>query len=376
MGLKIKTAILQDMINRAAKGAGNNKMLPYTSFVAIDLCNGVLSMTTTDATNYLRIQEDFKTPGNDFYFVIPVDSFHKLISKTSSEYVELTPTNGTLEIIGNGKYVMELPLDEEGKPVRLAGIPEFNESVPIGKVKLSTFKLILSVNRAALAETMEVPCYTGYYFGNDAVVTTDSFKICYTGTKIFEQPILLPAELISLFSVMLEEDITVKIDNGKVLFSTHDCQIFGQALDGIENFQVDAISQMVNEDFPSMCTIPKTTFVGVLDRIGLFVTQYDRNALKMLFTPDGLMVNTQQGTGQEIIQYAGSKNFQPFTASIDIQMLRTQVAAQSNDTLELWYGSDTAIKMKSGIVTQIVALLDDEPGVEGSPVGQNGSTAD
>lgn len=357
MGLKVKTSTLQEMVSRAVKGAGNNKMIPLTSLISIELVSGNLSITTTDATNYLTIQQE-KVAGDDFQVVVQADLFHKLVGKTSSETIELNLHDSKLEFVGNGRYVIELPLDETGAPVQFPKY-HFDWESTKSVVKLSTFKLILSVNKAALADTMEEPCYTGYYFG-DSVITTDTFKICNTATKVFENTILLPAELVHLLSVMTEETIYVQQDGDRIVFSTNDCIIFGQAMDCIDRFAAEAISGLAESEFPSSCKLPRQELVAVLDRIGLFVTQYDRNGLDLLFTNEGLKISSKQSTGAELIKYASSQNFQPFSAPVDIQMFRAQVAAQNGETLELYYGVDTAIKMKTGIVTQVVALLDDE----------------
>ena len=55
MKIIIKTTTLQEMIAKAIKGASNNKLIPLTSLMAIEVKDKVLTLTTTDATNYLYI---------------------------------------------------------------------------------------------------------------------------------------------------------------------------------------------------------------------------------------------------------------------------------------------------------------------------------
>jgi len=40
--------------------------------------------------------------------------------------------------------------------------------------------------------------------------------------------------------------------------------------------------------------------------------------------------------------------------------LESQISAQDGEVVELWYGHEKAIKMTSGKITQIVALLEDD----------------
>lgn len=358
MGLKIKTPVLQEMVAKAVKGAGNNKMIPLTSLMCIKLEGGELSITTTDATNYLTLLHH-KVTGDDFYVVLQADLFNKLVSKTSSEFVELTLNENSLQFKGNGKYTIDLPLDEEGNLIRF---PEyvFNHDAEKTGTKLSTFKLILAVNKAALADTMEAPCYTGYYFGDKAIITSDLYNICYTATKVFDVVRLYPSELISLLGVMTEENLTIQHDENKVLFTTDNCTIYGQAMDSIDDFAVNEITGLVEQEFPSMCKLPRQELISVLDRLSLFITQHDRNGVDLLFTQEGLVISSKRSTGSELVKFAESKGFMPFKCLADVESLRSNIAAQNGESIELWYGLEQALKFKNGIVTQIVALLDDE----------------
>ena len=50
MKLSIKTEKLKEMVSRSIKGVGNNKLIPLTSLMAIELKDGKLTLITTDAT--------------------------------------------------------------------------------------------------------------------------------------------------------------------------------------------------------------------------------------------------------------------------------------------------------------------------------------
>jgi hypothetical protein len=163
-----------------------------------------------------------------------------------------------------------------------------------------------------------------------------------------------------LLDVMTEEKIAFQISDDTVIFTTNDCQIYGKKLDGIEDYQIEAIEGLLGKEFNSMCKIPKSALLQLLDRLSLFVGTYDKNGVYLTFTKDGLMVSSKASSGTEIIQYQDSKNFQDFTCCIDIEMLRTQVKAQASDMIEMYYGLSNAIKMVDGNVTQIVALLEDD----------------
>ena len=360
MKIVLNTTKLKEMVSRAVKGASNNKMIPITELMSIKLCNGVLTLITSDATNYLYIRES-NVDGEDFSVVVSVNVFSKLIAKMTSETVTLGLSDDKLTVIGNGKYSIELPLDENGKLISYPDpLPSFVcEDELSTEVHLSNIKLMLATNKAALATTLENPCYTGYYTA-DKVVTTDTYKICSTGINIFEKPILLNPEMVNLLDVMTADKIQVSRGGNCIVFHSPDCTVYGTALAGIEDFAIGAINNLVSEAFESVCKVSKNALIGVLDRLSLFVSEYDRNEITMTFTTEGIICSNKKESGSELIKYLDSKNFKDYTCTVDINTLATQVKAQQSDSVEIWYGKPNAIKIVDGNVTQIVALSETE----------------
>lgn len=361
MKLTIGTEKMKEMVSRAIKGAGNNKLIPITSLMAIEVKDNKLTLITTDATNYLYIIED-KVVADDFYVVIDANTFSKLVSKMTCENITLNLKESVqiLEVKGNGNYKIELPLDENGQPIKYPDpYYKLSEVQDVGTVNRSTIQVILETIKPALATTLENPCYTGYYM-KDKVVATDTYKIASMEVPMFEEAKLISPELLDLLSVMTAEKIKVDICNNDIIYSTPDCIVCGKFMEGIEDYAIDAISGLVDTEFDSFCSVPKSALMQLLDRLSLFVGPYDKNAIQLTFTRDGLQVTSKAENGVEIINYVASDNFKDFTCQIDIQMLTQEVKAISNDVIEMYYGEDNAIKMTDGNITIIVALLEDD----------------
>lgn len=361
MKLTMNTVKLQDMVSRAVKGASNNKLIPITSLMAIELkTDHVLTLTTTDATNYLYIDEQ-KVDGDEFYAVVPVDVFSKLIARMTCENVTLTvrPEIKILEVKGNGNYKIELPLDENGQLIKYPDPYKDDTQAVAQKLNLSTVKVILDTLKSALATTLENPCYTGYYVG-DSVIATDTYKIANMDISLFDAPVLVSAELMNLLSVMTEENIYVSITGDVLQFSTTNCRVYGRAMEGIEDFAVEPIMSLVDTDMDSSCKLNKTELLQVLDRLSLFVGPYDKNAVRFTFTREGLEISSKAASSVEMIPYIGSEKFTDFTCMIDVQMITQEVKAIQSDVIEMYYGEDNAVIMKDGNITIVVALLEDE----------------
>ena len=359
MKLTINTSTLQSMVAKAMKGASCNKMIPLTGLMAIQLMDHELTLMTTDATNYLYVRED-KIEGDDFYVVVQAEMFSKLISKLTCEKVSLTLKDNVLMVTGNGKYSIELPLDEEGELIKYPNpMKDGVKTTESTALNLSTVKLILNTAKAALADTLEVPCYTGYYVGNK-VVATDTYKICGINIKLWDEPALISPEMMNLLDIFTDEKFTAMRGDNVMIFESKNCVVYGTLMDSIDDYQIEAIEGLLEQGFESSCKLTKSALLQLLDRLALFVSPYDKNGVYLTFTKNGLQIESKQANSVEIIPYTESENFHDFTCCVDIEMLHSQVKANTGDGITIHYGEDNAIKIADGNVVQVIALLEDE----------------
>ena len=260
--LSVKTSVIKELVSRSIKGASQNKLIPLTGLMAIQLKGGKLTLITTDASNYLYVMQD-NIAGDDFYVVVQVEQFSKLIGKLTCDTTILDLDNATLLVKGNGEYKIELPLDESGELIKFPDPIEIPTST--GKdIALATIKTILNSIKPALAVTMEVPVYTRYYFGNK-VVATDSYKMATLNKDVLDiDPILISPETMELLDVMTCETIQFYQDKTDIIFSSPDCIVYGHTMDGVEDYPIDVINQLVDEKFDSSCKLDKAALLSIL----------------------------------------------------------------------------------------------------------------
>lgn len=361
MKLTMNTILLQELVSKSMKGASNNKMVPITGLMAIEVKDNKITLITTDATNFLYIKEGI-ADSEDFYVVVQADMFAKLISKLTCTNVTLEVDGDTLKVVGNGHYALELPLDENGELVVYPNpLAQFDKAAAtyVDGIHKSTFTRMVTTAKSALATSLDMPVYSGYYVG-DVIVATDTYKICGIAESVFDEPQMLSSEFVDL-TEMLEGtsgNIDIYLNNGIIVADTDTCSIFGKTLaENIDDFQIEAINGLLKEDFASSCKISKGALLQLLDRLALFVGIYDKNGIKLTFARDGIMVESRTNSGVELIPYLESSNFENYKCEIDIEMLKSQVKANSSDTLEIHYGNENAIKITDGDITQIIALI-------------------
>lgn len=361
MKLTINTVKLQEMVLKAVKGAGNNKLIPITNLMCISGKKGKLTLITTNATNYLYIVEDKAyVEKEDFYVTVQVEQFSKLVSKMTSKDTTLEVKGNSLEVIGNGKYTIALLLDENGElikypdPYTAPKKADFTDTI-----ELTTVKTILESIKPSLSVTMELPCITGYLAG-DSVIATDAFKAASYGKRLFhDQDVLISAELMNLLDVMTDPTINVLVKGDNLSFVTKNCIIYSHAMAGIEEYPIEEIQSLLTEEFESSCKVNKQDFLTLLDRISLFVGEYDDQVVKLEFGQDGVTVSNLDANSNEFIEYISSKNFQPFECLTDIEMLMTQIKAYAPDAVEIQYGNDSSIKFVDGEIVQALCLCNE-----------------
>lgn len=355
--MKVVSSRMKDAVNKAIKGAGFNNLIPITSMIGIKLEGGKLRLFTTDMTNTLCIIID-KVSGVDMDITVDADKFGKLIAKITSEDIELIVIDDVLSVKANGTYKIPLISDEEG----LVTFPALSETK--GKttnVKLTSIMQAYNINKSALAKTLENPALTGYYCG-DMVISTDANVITFNDFKMFEQdePLLISPQLMQLLTLNKQEDIKLIADKTLLTFIADDMVVQGAVMEGIEDFPADDVKAYLDEAFTSSCKVPKDLLLATLDRLALFIEPYDKNGAYFTFGKKGINIHSKKDASTEIINYVESKNFEPFMCCVDIPMLKEQLQANPDDTVKICYGNENALKIESGKVTQVIALLEDE----------------
>lgn len=359
--LKIKTTKLQEMLTRATKGVGNNKLNPLTTLLAIELKDSKLTITTTDGTNYLYITEDIE--GDDFYVCLPAEKFPKLIARLTCENVTLDLKGNYLEVKGNGNYQIEWQLDENGQMVKFPNpLSDFDFSNKIGNISLPTVKTILSAIRPALATSVSRPQYTNYFIGKtpigNVVMATDTYKISGLQTDIFTDDVsrLIAADTMDLLDTMIDDNIEIFSNDNRIVFRAEHGLVHGYTPDGISQWNSEAISNYLQKEYPSHCKIAKAELLQALDRISLFVDYLDNNIIDLHFADDQLTLSSKKSNGCETIEYAEKDKVEDASGIVSLERFITQIKAQTTDVVDVRFGDGKSIKMVDDRIILVVAL--------------------
>lgn len=355
--MKIKTELLQNMIAKAIQGASNNKMIPLTSLIGIEVKDKNLVLTTTDGSNQFKINQTVEGT-EDFYTIVNADIFAKLVGKTTREFIELINRENYLEVTGNGSYKLEIAVNEEGEMVRFPDIKDIQGTELA--INLNNLQEAINVAKASVAKTMEVPCLTGYYI-SDNMITTDRQLVCKLGNELITEPILISSEMAELLLLVEGDEILelLKKDNNLIFYNAN-YTIAGKELEGKELYPVQAITGLIDTVYDNSVKVNKQELLNVLDRMSLFVSDYDKNGIYLDFHSNQLWIKSQKSNAMEVIDYIDNQLANSFNCLVDIEMLKAQIETISTDSVELCYGQEKSIKIIDGNCIHIISLLEKE----------------
>lgn len=360
--MKIKTEQLKEMVSKAVQGAGNNKLIPLTQFIGIVADSGELKLITTDGTNYLYVVGEVDS--KDAISVTPyVEQFAKLVSKMTSEYIELNVTDGGLEVKGNGKYMLDLEPDETNEDGGFIVYPDpYNNYIETNKVKyakttiaMTDIKVMLDSLKSSLATSAEYPERMDYYV-SDKVVAADGKQVASYAKPLFDGKVLLSPNLVELLGLMTD-DIQYYITDDVMLFKTDNCYVYSRQGNDVEEYPIFNIDKLIDQKFTSTCKVTKGAFIALLERIALFVGKHDNKAIKLSFSKEGISVANKSSNSNEVIEYVSSKKHNDYECFINIDMLLDQLKAYQGDTVEIQYNNPVCIKFTGDDITQILALM-------------------
>ena len=356
MQITLSTKNFQKALMKAVKCASCNKMIPLTNYLCISAKDGLLTITTTDATNYLYVRENVQSD-EEFYAVVPVEVLYKLVDKTTVPQITFSVEDDIMTVNGNGDYKIALPLNEEGVtityPNPLDACTNATENSELSEQDAN--RMIITARASTLkSKNMIGSCYSGYYVG-DKIITSDMVTICGIDTKLFDNSYLFRAETVELLP-NLEFPARVNFFDNTVVFSSNSCTLLSTTLPNINEFQYDVISSLLNSEFTGQCTVDKNTILPALDRLSLFVDTYDDNTVKLTFTETGIDLQSKQSTSIEHIDCVVEPGSPNFTCYIVITALINIIKAISSNTFSVEFGRDNSIKLCHDITTQIIAL--------------------
>ena len=361
MVLELKTETLKVATSKAAKGTGNLSMLAITSAIGIEVVGNDLVLTTTDNNTNVEVfvKNVVKEPVK-FYACTNSDLFCKLISKQNCEKIKLDLQPNMLQVVGDGVYNLPLIQDEEGGMGRITPI-EVEGLEPV-VVQSSELKKMLKYNKLAVSKYFDTPIYTGYCVNNEKVYTYNGVIACVTAVNLKTINMLIPFRLAELLELFEDKNVSVSYASNRVKFSSEDVVITGAVLEGFESYPAQQLGDLVYSDtFNDEAKVNRQKLLNILDRLSLFVSDKEQNAIQLNFADSGLLVSNVGSSACEKAPYTNQKEQRTITSAfIDLRDLKVIVNAVDDEQVTFLYSDGSPICVCTDNMRFIIPLLEDE----------------
>ena len=361
--MKIKTTVLQDMINKAGKICKKDALSPITLMVQLERKGNNFIVTTTSGDASVIIRKPVEGEGEDFRAVVYAEFLTSLVNKITTEYVDMKIEGNNLSIIGNGAYLLDICVDDNGDVIKF---PEFKEVAGDGK-EIDVKKLIdaISVARSCTAINMNANELDTYYIGKK-IIATNTYKVGIVPNipELENEDIYLPKELGNALVAIGFDKAKIK-SNETTMELYNDEYVFQATINGAKDkFPTESALSMLQLGFDYNVTLNKNELLQVLERAALFIKDYERNGISFIFRPDKLTIRSLSGAINEDLEYISKDNVEGLvevSTLLDILNLKDQLSSLTGEKVTMGFGGyDGAVRLSQDGIVEIHAVVDVE----------------
>ena len=350
--LSIKTKLLQNLVSKLNK-CSSSRLLEITRYWHIIADDQGIEIVAMDGNNYMTVLcDDVK---GELDVIVRADQFGKLVEKTSSEKITIKQKENYLSVIGNGEYKVEIVVGED--------YPEYDslmddESIEPVVVDTKYLKSIAAINKSTVSNTNTDGFLTGYLMTPKAAITSDAIKVCINPIEFIPDTVLLTPEIVKMVQSITDESCDVYYKDGMIEFVGSDTIIYGAEMDGKEEFP--DLQEYAKAKLPSKGKVSKFGIQQIVDRLTLFLGEFDKGDILLTFKDKVLNVQTKSGSYERIELVPDEGNTDDFTCSINVTFLKDILSSISNETFFICYGEDGYVKIEDDGVIYVLATNEEE----------------
>lgn len=369
MEITVNTVKFQDMLNKVLKGAGMDPVRALTQNIGVKVEeDGNLYLMSTDSVSYLKvISKDAIINHSDdlFDLLIPIAKFSDVIKKITSSNITLKLEGTGCKVVGNGSYMIDLvevdgefpsfPFPDESEMTFIADSQQVVSPMDISNV--------VKTNQGSLATTTEIPALLNYYTNRSGVYSSDSDTVTWNKQVLFENDTLIPKRLMNLLGMFPDKEITVKsYEEGYISAESDTMVVISKVVSDTESFPLEVLKDIITANRQNCYLVNRAELMACLDRIGLFIQEYDEGAVYLTFGNNSIIVTNKRGTSSERIPYVEPINSDNnVVVLVCYNMLLKLLSALSTDVVNIYLDDRENITMKlvGDTVVQAISLLED-----------------
>ena len=369
--IKIKTDILRDALSKAIKACSFSKMLPLTELMEIKVESNELSVRSTDGVTNLIVKNQIEgnsNGDNNMRVVVEARIITDLVNKITTENVELSSDKNALTIVGNGVYQIKVRVDESGEIISYP-VLNVDMSKAVNEINLKLLATKIEKCKSAVPENFIDPEFN-YFYLKENVVTSDTMKIAIVenNEELKNTEMYLKPAFATILSSMDYDKAKFYVEGNTLVIVNDNITLVTQSnekdIENLNKFRksLESINMLVDSNMKYKATINKGQILSLLDRLSLFITEYEEFSVIITFLPDKMILNSTNNDGKEEILFsnAETEGLVEFTKRLDVNDLKMQLAVLDSEEVEVQFDETVEmIKVLDKGITQITAYKED-----------------
>lgn len=315
----MKVESLQALSSKVTSKIKANKFIPLTQFIGIKTRAGKLMLSATDGSNHICGEIDTELEeGVDIS--VSSELFTKLVNALSPQMdVSLKLEDNNL-IIFNSAVNYHIPAisDDSG----LIKYPEISKPVNATEFDLKKFVECYKMVQNSVDAQSLLP-YLASIYVSDVMLGTNNHLLAKADCgDLFGQPVLLPLPLCEVIMQLTGDKVSMCIEEGYVHLFDNTTIIKGRLHEGLAQYPVENIKNLFALSVNSYIKVNSSNLSSALDRVTLFVNDFDDNSVDLTLTDDKLSLASISKSGYEEIGVEGKEGEnENITCRIDPRLL-------------------------------------------------------
>ena len=369
----IKTKDLQEVAKKALSAIDTSISATITEVVELQSQGDSLTINITNNEYY--VSSIIKTTSlENILATVNAKIFLGLVSKITTENIELSTSENTLVVKGNGTY--KLPFIFENDTLVRVNPINIQEVTCEFDLNTDVLKSILKYNsKEFLKSGLRKSTTKLYYIDNEGAVTFTNGACINKFTLPKEVKFAVVEKFVKLFSLFDSESVKFKFGynqatnmNVQAVFEMSNATTKLVAIIGDNDFLMKsvptkAIRARANEFYPYSVVVDKNQLLEALDRISLF-SQVDVYVAysHLVFTNDGLTIYDTKKTNSEKIDYVSytssddEMNYSLLVASDDLKITLETCTSQY---VTMNFGNELAVNIVYDSVINVMPECSD-----------------
>ena len=332
------------------------------------VANGrVLSLNVTNREYYVSVKFNLEED-TQIKAAVNAKLFLSLISKITSETIEITIDQNFMKIKGNGDYKLPM-IYNNGELMSLPTIDIDNITNNMS-IDSQVLQSILFYNSKELLRGIAAKPVQKYYYVDEHGAITFTSGACVNSFTL-EKPIkiLLSDKVVKLFK-LFKDDSSINFEIGqdlvtedmiqtKVRFSTDKVILTAKLSDSslVSSVPVAAIRGMASKDYLYSIVVHKSELLQALGRLRLF-NNGTKNYGKFEFTKDNVTISDWSSDNKEVVTFTNEvPTLESYTALLNTDNLSLIINGCEEDYVTICFGDNKAFCCVQPTVTDIIPEL-------------------